>query len=149
MISKHKNKIIIISIAVIGVALILLGSFDFGKDTSSYQEFQYEKYTEEIEDKLEKFLLTVNGITKARVIITLDTSYEQVLAQNQSNTNLFTISSGGSQLPVSITELTPAIRGVAISCTNGDNGDVKMKITKIVSAYLGIPSNRIEIVSIR
>ena len=40
-------------------------------------------------------------------------------------------------------------RGVAIACTNGNDDRVKMQLTKLISAYLGISSNRIEIIGIK
>ena len=63
---------------------------------------------------------------------------------NHSNNNSYNILGSSN----STYGIYPSIRGVAISCTNGDNDEVKNRINKLVSAYLGIPSNRIEIVSI-
>ena len=49
---------------------------------------------------------------------------------------------------VEITEIFPIVRGVAIACTNGNDDLVRMKITDLISSYLGISSNRIKIVAI-
>lgn len=144
MLKKHKSKIIIISLFAIGIILILVGSFK--GSIESKEEFSSENYTKMLENKLEKFLLTVDGINKVNVLITLDTSSEQVYAQNQSSFDFLTINNSGKESPVYVTEIYPTIRGIAITCSYGDRDDVKMKITRLVSAYLGVSSNRIEIV---
>ena len=147
MLKKHKNVILISCIALIGIILIILGSYN-GKNEKN-ENFQYEEYTENLEKKIEKFLLSVDGINKVEVIVTLDTSSEQVYAQNQSNYDFITIDSKNGESPVNITEIYPTIRGVAIACTNGNDPNVKMEVTKLISSYLGISSNRIEIVEIK
>ena len=149
MLKKNKRIIAIGAIAVFGIVLIALSSISVRDSTASDTTLSYEEYTTELEKKIEGFLLSINGIKKARVIVTLDTSNEHVYAQNQSTYDFLTISSGNSESPVHITDIYPTVRGIAISCTDGDNNEVKMRITKLVSAYLGISSNRIEIVSIK
>ncbi|MBO5439352.1 MAG: hypothetical protein J6A53_01695 [Clostridia bacterium] len=143
MFKKYKNKILICSLVIIGVLLLLISSFDFSKkdekDTSSYL------YTEALEKKIEEFLKKVDGIYEAKVIVTLDTTEEKVYAQNSSGLDYILTNEGA---PISITEIYPTVRGVAIACTNGDEDETKMKITELISAYLGISSNRIKIVSI-
>ncbi|MBO5092686.1 MAG: hypothetical protein J6K52_03900 [Clostridia bacterium] len=147
MLKKHKNKIIISSLVVIGILLILFGSFSKNESDVEENEFNYELYTNELEEKIERFLLSVSGIDNVNVIVTLDNSSEIVYAQNQSTLDFLTINSGNGQSPVYVTEIYPCVRGIAIACTNGDRDDVRAKITKLISAYLGISSNRIEIVN--
>lgn len=126
---------------IVGLILIFSSLFKEKetKNEATY-EFSAKQYIIEIENKLENFLLTVDGINNVNVIITLDSSS----GINHSNNNSYNILGSSN----STYEIYPSIRGVAISCTNGDNDEVKNRINKLVSAYLGIPSNRIEIVSI-
>lgn len=146
---KSKKRIFYISlVAIVGVVLIILGSINLEGDNNE-EKLDVSSYTKELENKIEAFLLTVDGINKANVIITLDSSNEKVYAQNQSTYDFLTINTDGSESPVYITEIYPTIRGIAISCTNGESDQVKMKITKLISAYLGISANRIEIVGIK
>lgn len=143
-----KYKYVFIAAGLIAIGLILIFSskiFDNSKE--SEPEFSYELYTTELEEKIESFLLKVNGIKNVDVIITLDTSSEKVYAQNQTTLDFVTVNSGGSQSPVYIAEIYPTVRGIAVSCTNGDNIEVKERLTRLLSAYLGISSNRIEIVN--
>ncbi|MBQ3017584.1 MAG: hypothetical protein IJD89_01440 [Clostridia bacterium] len=144
---KYKKIIIIALVAVLGVILILFGTFKSKKNTNDINDFSCELYTNELEEKIEKFLLNVEGIKNVNVIVTLDTSNEKKYAQNESTFDYITITSGGKAEPLYLGEIYPYVRGVAISCTNGDSDEVKIKITKLISAYLGISSNRIEIVS--
>lgn len=149
MLKKNKSIIAIVAIAALGVILISISSL-FTHDTSTITEsLSYEEYTTELERKIENFLLSISGIKKAQVVVTLDTSSEHVYAQNQSTYDFLTINSSSGETPVHITDIYPTVRGIAISCTNGDNSEVKMRITRLISAYLGISSNRIEIVSIK
>ena len=98
-----------------------------------------------LEEKLENFILNIEGIKNVNVIITLDTSGGEIYTKNSSSLNFSSITNNAS--PVYVGEIYPSVRGVAIACTNGSSDETKNKITKLVSAYLGISSNRIEIVS--
>ena len=149
MIKKNKSILILAVIAGFGIILILFGSISIRDSTNAVEALDPIAYTNQLEAKIESFLLSIDGIKKANVIITLDTSNEHVYAQNQSTYDFLTINSSNGESPVYITEIYPTVRGIAISCTGGDRDDVKMKITKLVSAYLGISSNRIEIVPIK
>ncbi len=149
MLKKNKSIIAIGALAVLGIMLIALSSISVRDSTTGDDSLSYEEYTSQLEKKIEDFLLSINGIKKARVVVTLDTSNEHVYAQNQSTYDFLTINSNNGESPVHITDIYPTVRGIAISCTDGDNNEVRMRITKLISAYLGISSNRIEIVSIK
>lgn len=144
MIKKHKNKIIIIVLVILGIIFILLSSFNFNKNKAK-NEFSATTYTKELEKKIESFLKDVDGIKNAKVILTLECSNEHVYAKNESSYDYY-ISSNGDL--VEITEIFPVVRGVAIACTNGDDDIVRMRVTELISSYLGISSNRIKIVAI-
>lgn len=130
MSSRHRNKIIISSLVILGAILILLGSGNFKttKDTN-------EEYAKKLESKLEGFLTEVEGINEAIVIITIDEAYQEASEAFFSSND--TISS------------PPSVKGVAIACTNGDNYAVKQKVTNLVASYLGITTNKINIVAIK
>lgn len=145
-IKKHKSKIIIITILALGLILILFSSFKGKNEVSLKKEgFSCEDYTKMLEEKLENFILNIEGIKNVNVIITLDTSGGEIYTKNSSSLNFSSITNNTS--PVYVGEIYPSVRGVAIACTNGSSDETKNKITKLVSAYLGISSNRIEIVS--
>ena len=149
MLKKNKRIIAIGTICVLGILMILLGSINIRDSTEESEKINYEAYTTDLEKKIENFLLSIDGIKNAKVIVTLDTSSEHVYAQNQSTYDFLTINSANGESPVHITDIYPTVRGIAISCTNGNSDGMKIKITKLISAYLGISSNRIEIVAIK
>ena len=131
---RNKNKIIISSLVILGIALILVGSLQ-GKSTKSSSS--YEEYINALEGKIEDFLKKVDGIRDAEVIITLE---EYNLESEGASSSVF-----GNDDTTSTT--LPKVRGVAVACTNGDNYEIQIKVTEIISKFLGIPSNRIKIVS--
>ena len=88
--------------------------------------------------------MSVDGIHNVKVIITLDSSAEKLFASNDTSLSLIGDSKENQNASM---EIYPYVRGVAVSCTNGESDYVKNKVTRLLSAYLGIPSNRIEIVS--
>ena len=131
-----KNKKIIITIAalaLVGVLLIILGNLNL---TDAGNQAVTKEYEKEIEEKLEMFLLKIEGINKAKVIVSVE-QYDI-----QANVGVFGTNEENSQS-------FPAVRGVAIACTNGGDSKVKLQIISLVSAYLGIPTNRIEVIDIK
>ena len=97
-----------------------------------------------LEKKIENFLLSIDGINKVKVIITL-ANLNEIYDQNTAKYDyLTTYSSNNENL-----EVYPSVRGIAIACTNGNNDEVKVKLTNLISAYLGISSFRIEVVGIK
>lgn len=137
-----KNKRIYLIIAIVSiVGILLLFTSKYKQTNNESTGISLDKYTNYIEEKIESFLLSVDGIKNVRVIITLEDSGEK-LYMNQGT--LFKDYSSNGTIT---SESYPSIRGVAIACTNGDNDFVKNRIIKLISAYLGISTNRIEIVS--
>ena len=141
---NSKKTVLIIALVIIGLVLIILGNKSEKSDADN-QVIDYKSYTKELENKLESFLVSIDGIKKAKVIITLDNSSEQGNAQNQTTYDYLTNGSSKSEGSIAY----PSVKGVAIACTNGNNDEMKIKITKLITAYLGISSNRIEIVGIK
>ena len=140
--------------AVLGVVLILLPRFlpdgekesteDTGQTDPSY-------YSSILEEKIRQLILRVKGIEEAAVLLTLDGSSELVYAQNASvsedgrTEDYLVIQEDGGERTVLLSEIYPRIRGVAIVCTGGDDVQIQKKITELLSASLGIPSNRITV----
>lgn len=135
MFKRHKNKIIISSLVIIGVFLLISGKLN--SENNKKEDLDLDIYTKNIEAKLESFLMSVDGIDNAKVIITLESSFdnESYIGFNQDANDSTDI-------------ISPKIRGVAIACTNGDDIEIQIKVTEIAASYLGISSNRIKIVSI-
>ncbi len=132
--NNRKVAIYITVMAVIGVFLIFLGNQFFKNDEADQND--HTAYAADIEKKLEEFLLKIEGIYAAKVIVTL--TIDKTVDNGYFNAGL-----------ANSEAYYPTVQGVAIACTNGDDYKVKMKLTSLVSAYLGISSNRIEIIDIK
>ena len=125
--------------------MILFGSFK-NKDNNDNlsSEFSCEQYTKKLEEKIERFLLNVDGIKNVKAIVTLNSSGEQIYGKKEDSFDFFNANKKNKSYT---SEIYPDVRGIAIACTNGSSDEIKNKITKLISAYLGISSNRIEIVN--
>lgn len=103
--------------------------------------------SDELEQKIEDLCLSVEGIKSAKVLLTLDTSEEYVLAKDTEKsgdsvkiTNVITDSGG-----VGLYAVAPKIRGVAVVCTGGDRASVKVTVTDLICAALGIDSSKVSV----
>jgi len=154
--SEWKNKPVLFTIiaVVLGILFLISGSFT-GKGTIEKEDdgFTAISYTETLEQRIEELCKSVAGVTEATVLLTLENSKESIYAGNsavqiteasssQTFDYIFLESSDGEE-PVLLTEIYPTVRGVAVVCTNGDNSATQYIITELLSASLGISTNRI------
>ncbi|MBE6708701.1 MAG: hypothetical protein E7578_05620 [Ruminococcaceae bacterium] len=147
------KKILLI---ILGIALgIILLSFGGGITEASEKKVQGNDgegiyYSEILEDKVEDFLMTVEGIDEVRVFITVDGSKEYEYAKKGGAesyaVDFLIINNKNGEEAAVVREIYPQIRGIAVSCTNGDRATVKEKITTLLSAGLGISVNKINVV---
>lgn len=151
----------IIILIIISAALLILGTFwGNGKNQSTVNQADtsddtafISTYTELLEKKIADLCRSVSGISKAAVLVTLDSGSEYVYAQNTDSHEMnnakdisrdyLIIKSGGDEKTVLVKEVFPKIRGIAVVCTNGDDSIVQKKIIDLLSAALGVASNRI------
>lgn len=142
--TKYFLPILLLILGVILLAVPTKKTENSTTDTNTDISF----YTSEIENKLTDLLLKIEGIENVSIMITLENNGEQVLAENKANssTEYVIISNGNSDKGIILTEIFPSVRGVAVVCTNGNDSAVREKITSLVSAALGIPTNRITVV---
>ena len=132
-------------LAVLGICLVLLSNTDISPSEENGEQISY--YSKELEERVEKLILEINGIDQVSVLITLENNGETVYAQNQlsgsSEYVFFTNSEGENGLKLQ--EINPTVRGVAVVCTGGNDITVKEKITALLSSALGITTNRITV----
>jgi stage III sporulation protein AG len=145
----------IILLAVVGAVLLVLpGIWNDSEDGDTDSDTAI-LYSEALEEKLERLCCSIDGVSFARVLVTLDGGSEYVYAENtesrkssdSTNTarDYLIIEGKSGSSPVVISEIYPKIRGVAIVCTGGDEPVMREKIVSLVSAALGISSNRISV----
>jgi len=123
MLKRYKKLLFSVLIGFFGLLLIVLSNY------KSTENANLTSNTTEnaLENKIERFLLNIEGIKKVDVVLTLKNDIEVSYNENQGNNN---------------------VNGIAIACTNGNDPEIQEKITRIISAFLDLPANRIEIVGL-
>ena len=143
-----KVKYLLPAAAVAIGILLLFIPVNNKADTTDEDAKNISFYTEELENKITALLLKVDGINDATVLITLENTGQQILAENTSTSSkeYVIINNGEADEGIKITDIYPEVRGVAVVCTNGNDAAVKEKITSLLASALGIPTNRITVV---
>ena len=137
------------------------------------EENNEQAETDSLERKLEELLSFVEGVGKVKVMITLDSLGEKVLekdtpvernvvtetdaqggSRNTNNVNsqestVYITDSNGNKIPYVVTETLPAVKGVTVVCTGGDNDFVEKNITEVIQALFGIEVHKIKIVKMK
>jgi len=136
----------------LGILILLLGNLLPEEHTEPEETYSVQYYTEMLENRIQNLCTSVYGVTEATVLLTLENGSEYVYAQNtEANTagsktwDYVIVSRGEGEEAVLVTEIYPSVRGVAVVCTGGDSAGVQQVITELLSASLGISSNRIRV----
>ncbi len=172
-------------VAIIGVIVIIAGSTLFSGSKSGahvpVQEQQKNEKTSEVlrrdgpsidakEEKLKSILSQMQGVGKVDVMITYDSSEENIPAfdtrksqsstvekDNEGGTRTVTQedfdstlayedSSDGGNVPVILKKTEPEVRGVLVVAEGADNIVVRERIINAVRVALDIPLHRVEVV---
>ena len=131
---------------------------------------EYERY---IENKLEQAIAVMEGAGKVKVMVTVSTSRELVVAKDASSVNndtseqdsaggsrtvkdeekgeetIYRKESDGSSSPYVVKTRQPLIEGVVVVAQGGDRADVKRDITEAVMALFNIEPNKIKVVKMK
>ncbi len=151
-----------VMLAVLAVGLTLLfmsndGAEKVGTEYTGADELS--SYAEKLEENLAKIISDIDGTGKASVMITFDSSFENIYAYNagiKGGTASDTRTSekelvlvGGSrnpESPVLVKKLCPKVKGVLVVCRGGNDAVVKEKIADAASALFGVPKGRVEVI---
>lgn len=163
-----KNPKIILIIGLIGIGLIFLSNFiktdDKVVQTSS--KITTSEYCETLENQLcEQISQVVGG--DVTVMITLKTGVEFVYAsevkddeseiedndsqdsqkvqkdkKSEKNYILYK-DENGSEVPLVVTEIMPQIKGVVVSCENGENSVISATVKSLVTTALDISDDKV------
>lgn len=129
-----------------------------------------EEYIQALEKKMGDLIDSVDGVGKARVMITLESSAQLVYATEEKSrtdrsqdisgedkrkeqssddlqSNLVLVDRGsGQKQPLVTTQIEPAVKGVVVVCPGADNKVVGARIVEVVTTALGIGANRVCVV---
>lgn len=147
---RERKQILPILIGILGFLLLIFGgnmrnqtNLPTADDTESY--FSVRFYTQDLEDRIEALCRQVHGIGEVHVLVTLEGGSEYVYAENYSGTSqsFLLTAKDGTEAPILVQEIYPQIRGIAVVCSRGDDTNVRLTITELLSAAFGISSSRI------
>ena len=120
-----RNGWILALLALMGILLFLLGGL-LGKENTGNGD-----YAGYLEDRVRELCLSIDGVREAEIFLTLC---------EDPDTAVRTGAFGGET-----TAAYPAVRGIAVVCTGGDSPVLRETVTRLISAALGIPTNRIRV----
>ena len=162
ILKKDKKILFLLILASIAFALLLFSElFDSeSKKTPQETSSTAEEYAETIENKLTELVSSIEGAGEAVVMVTVEAGEENIFAKeikSDEDTNenrasssyeyeYVVIKSGASaENGILLKVIEPEIRGVAIVCDGGENGNVRENIINAVSAVLDIKTNKISV----
>jgi stage III sporulation protein AG len=125
----------------------------------------------QLESRLKDLLETMVGVGTTDVMVTVDSTEETVVQENEQKTQeitsesdkngttrhitrvtqngqvqLYEVSGGQSQSPIIVKKLKPRIRGVIIVAKGAENATVHRLVQEAVSRGLDVPMHRISVV---
>ncbi len=167
----------ILILGAVGILLIVASGFlpsqgqeeESQQDAQAVQEISSDDYVKAMEDRLYDLVTSIEGVGRAKVMVTLESSGETVYAtEGKSNSNLVQGEAGASQKVTESTEesyilvegkdgakqalvskqLEPPIKGVVIVCQGAQDPVVQERVLQSVTTALGISSSKVCITQI-
>ena len=155
-----KNKYILILITV-GVVLMLFSSG--GDKTAQPQNISSLTETgfsvEKLEDRMATALSKIEGAGRVKVVLTVRSSTEQVIAEDQENVERIKgdetesestvqtviIDAGNGESPVTLKYIYPEFQGALVIAQGADSTAVRLALTEAVASLTGIGTDRITV----
>ena len=155
---KKKGTLKIIFIVfVVGVALLIVGSFAFNEKKSesggsdvgavpSYSSFL--EYKDAVKREIEETCLCVKGVKSAHAVVFFDGVGESKYAQNTQSGNsekneYVIIGSGSNSHALYLGESLPPLSGIGVVCDTGGSDAIKNEIAALLAAAYGLPLTRV------
>lgn len=168
-----KKLPLIVVLGLAGMLLILLSQFWGGAEDKSTKEnalvvseagTEADDYAAVLEEKLGGLIASIEGVGRAKIMVTLENTGEYVYAQEEKrnvDTNIeerdgtsqksstkeniqqnYILMNGQKEALVK-TRLEPKIRGVVIICEGADDIMVRQSVVNVVTTALNIPTTRV------
>ena len=130
-------------------------------------------YAGKLEERLESLLASMEGVGNVKVMVTLDSSREQVLEKDipstmdttketdstggsrdvinsrQEETTVYVTDSAGNKTPYVSKIREPSIEGVTVVAQGGGNAVIQKNITEVIQALFGIEAHKIKVVKMK
>lgn len=173
MSSDKGKRNLIVAIGMLGIFLIFISNFiSFnGKSSTEVEEepasnLSADTYKSALEQELTSIVSCIDGVGEVRILITMESSTEDVYAIERSiddqsestadesretaavqyseeDTYVKVKNQDGSESLVRLKQVMPKIRGVLVVCGGGGNSSVREKVTQAVSGVLNISSGKV------
>ncbi|MBQ8795285.1 MAG: hypothetical protein IJZ54_02555 [Clostridia bacterium] len=132
LLSSDKLRVALVFIGLSAILLIFLSGSLFSKDSTDTitNSLSSTDYQINLTDELVTMIESIKGAGKARVLLTLESSYEYIYLDDDKTLAKI---------------LEPKIRGVAVACTGGDDPVVKEKVTSILTTVLSVSPGNISV----
>lgn len=161
-----KNKLLLL--LVLAGALLLLwpagGSSEKSASASQSAESGFSLADEQAQ--IESMLESVDGAGRVKVMLTLESGMEQVLAENtdekssassgdditsekETSSETVTVGSGDSEAPVVLRREYPVYQGALVVAEGADDASVKLALTKAVSSLTGLSTDKITVIKMK
>lgn len=143
-----RGKWVLLLLAAAGILLLLLGSGQSNPTTKTVsvadEAARIERYRVALEEELVSLCGQVQGAGRVHLVLTLEGGEQSVYATDSSKDGRidYVLSGGGGLL---LYRKSPAVLGVGVVCEGGADPAVCRELTSLLSATLGIGTNRIYI----
>lgn len=163
-IKQNKKSLSLLCMGVVALALLIMGELPafFEEEAVSVTDTsQYSaRYIEATQKELQKMLEKIDGAGQVRVMLTLESCYENIYAKAYDNEKKISESStdesiaeeyvivknGSSNEECLIVKVyEPVVKGVAVVCEGGDDMQVKKAITETVCALFDVSSAKVSV----
>ena len=139
--------------------------------TTNSGDDEMETYRRRLCTQLEEFLQGMAGVGMTKVYITLHSSAEiivernspyskrteeetqeertRVIGETETESEVVLVKQeDGSEAPIVVKKIEPAVRGVVVAAQGADNEVIKKEITALVKALFGIEEHKIRVVKL-
>lgn len=153
---KLRGNKYVLAALIFGIVLMLVPTVKKSpsetKESSDYPDFSVVSE----EKKLEAMLSAIDGAGKVKVMLSLSSGAEQVLASDseardgEERRETVVLSSGsGKQNAVTVKYVYPAYRGAAVIAQGAGSAAVRLAITQTVSAVTGLDTAKISVIKMK
>jgi hypothetical protein len=149
---KNRHTLFIVIGAVIGILLLLIGSFGGKKETAALSETdEIEVYCRYLEEQAVRLCESVSGVSDVTVALTLEGGFEQVYAAdkkvngNGQSVEHVKLGNGSAAALCAVSVASPKVAGIGVTCKGGRNDALRAELTALLSAAFGVGANKIYI----
>ncbi len=154
--AAKKYRLVLLAVAAAAVLLLLPGGGDKEEAAVSKNE-NWDFDLEQTQRRMEDIISKMAGCGNTSVMLTLDETGHDILAQNstqdigedKSSSSLETVVIGSASRAgedvVILKSVYPVYRGALVVCEGAANAEVRLRVTQAVCALTGLTSDRVTV----